>query len=115
MDGRLEVVCFVAGGFRFAVEARRIQALLDAPAPGAITAETLLNLPPADGGRRRWLRSGRLCLEVSEPVRLTSLAAGHIHPLPPLLAARLTVPGARALAFDADGVMVVIEVARTAG
>lgn len=115
MDGRLEVVSFVAGGFRFAVEARRIQAMLDTPAPGAIAAETLLNLPPAEGGRRRWLQSGRLCLEVSEPVRLASLAADHIHLLPPLLAARLTLPGARALAVDADGMMLVIEVAETAG
>ncbi len=110
MDGRFEVVCFTAGGSRFAVEARQVQAMLEAPPLNAIAAETLLGLPTAEGGRRRWLHCGGLCLEVSEPVRLASLTVDHIHPLPPLLAARLTLPGARALAFDADGLLLVIEV-----
>lgn len=115
MDGRLQVVSFRAGGARFAVEARRIQAMLHVPPPGAVTAETLLHLPAAEGGQRRWLLSGGQCLEVSEPVRLSRLAIDQIHPLPPLLAARLAVPGARALALDEDGMMLLIEMGEMAG
>lgn len=107
MDGWLEVVVFTAGGARFAIEAGRVRALLSRPLADSMAAEALLRLSMA-GGDRRWLDLGGVCLEVSDPVTLTSLSADDIHPLPPLLAARLTIPGVRALAFDAHGVIMVL-------
>lgn len=119
MDGRLELVSFQAGGFRFAVEARHVRAMHGEAPPGAVTAEDQLGLPASDGGQRRWLRLDGCVLGVSEPVQLLALGPADIHPLPPLVAARLWTPpssalGIRALAFDAAGGMAVV-VAVTSG
>jgi hypothetical protein len=107
----LPVVRFSAGaGVRLAMEARQVAAMLAAPEPGTevVTVETLLGLAPAEDGNRRWLRCAGRCLEVSEPVALASLSAAAIHPLPPLVAARLALRGVRALALEGDGVTLLL-------
>ena len=104
----IDVVLFVAGGLTFAVASAQVRAMAvaeDRPAP---ELAALLGLPPAastTGARTRqrrllWLLhpTGDQAVLVYEPVMHCHLAATALYPLPPLLAARLTLPCVRALA-----------------
>ena len=105
----LEVVSFVAAGCRFAVEARRVDALLNDTPATAVDIETLLGLSVAPVARRRCLRSAGRWLRVSEPVELRALAGEQIFPLPELVARRMCIKGACALALAADGATVLLD------
>lgn len=121
-DGRgagrltLMVVRFSAGGHRFAVEAAHVRGLAGAVPADAPRAESVLGLAD-DGGT-----DGRRCLlvapsgggaprplSVAEPVHLDAVAAEAVVPLPPLVAARMSIPGARALALDAEGPVLLLD------
>jgi hypothetical protein len=116
-SGGLLAILFTAGEFRFAMEATHV-AGMRAPGRGPEAGdppmvEALLGLPlPTPGTARRWLVMrggwGGGLLSVPDGVALTEWPATAIHPLPPLLAARLTIPGAAALAFDAMGAVLFI-------
>lgn len=107
-DGaRLNVVRFSAAGHAFAVEARRVRAMHLSPQSQSHRIEDLLRLP-AQAGSRRWLTldlgEGRsVCLEVAEPVTLDQVAAGDVRLLPPLVAARTTLPALAAMVVERDG------------
>lgn len=111
----LPVVRFRAGGHEMAVEATAIAAMRLAPEPGALAVEDLLGLDRAEAGPRRWLmvrsRDGERCVEVGEPVRLDSLPAESIHPLPALAAARQSLRGVKAVALGQDGLVLVVDLA----
>ncbi|MDR3412826.1 MAG: hypothetical protein P4L87_18075 [Formivibrio sp.] len=109
MDDALEIVSFTAGGYRFAVEARQVDHQF-ASAPDAVVAvETLLGLPPASAVRRCWLGVGQHGVEVDGPVDLRSLPVSAIHPLPELVAVRLQLNGVRALAFEAESPLLLVD------
>lgn len=104
----LHLVLFGAGGHHFALEARRVMALI--PAAGSLAGtdmEALLGLdriPAAPGGRYCLrLRHGEgtagktAIFAVDGPVTLATLPAAAISALPPLLAARCQCPAFRAL------------------
>lgn len=108
----LEVVSFSAGAWRFAVEAWQVEALSLASPAGAvdaIEAEALLDLPARAVAPRRWLRCAGRELGVSEPVVLRSLPAERIFALPEIVARRIRVKGARAVALEADGATLLID------
>lgn len=115
--GVLEVVSFVAGGYRVAVEAAQVHSQLPANhATGIASAEQLLGLPEPESrehGSRRILLlkhpAGDFAVMVSDPVELLGLAIDAIHPLPALIAARTTVAGLRGLAVDAEGVLLLVD------
>ena len=113
----LDVVCFVAGGHRFAVEAAQVRTQLSAGQyDDAPCVEHILGLPEdkiANPLSRRVLlmknRAGDYAVAVSEPVELRSLEINAIYPLPPLIAARNTLAGIRGLAMESDGVTVLVD------
>lgn len=105
----LEIVSFAAGACRFAVEAQQIEALLqDEPGP-AVDVEALLRLPRVEAARRRCLRIGGRIVRVSEPLDLRSLPVDRLFPLPELVALRIRIEGVRALALDAHGAMLLLD------
>jgi hypothetical protein len=111
----LEVVLFHAGPYRCALEAARVAAL--EPAEGeAVAVAALLRLATPAAGRCRHLRLRRaappLVLSVAEPVELRSFPLSGIQPLPPLLAARETLPALRALYLDGDGAVLILDAER---
>lgn len=113
MDDALEVVSFKAGAFRFAVEARQIEGMLSEMPAAAVTIESLLGLPLAEGAQRRCLRVGGgcvgFCVEVSEPLALRRLPAESLYPLPELVVTRIQIKVVKALALEADGATLLID------
>ena len=108
----LEVVSFSAGAFRFAVEAWQVEALCHAApagAVGAVDAETLLGLPAPAVVPRPCLRCAGRAVGVSEPVTLRSPPAERIFALPEIVARRLRIKGARAVALEPDGATLLID------
>lgn len=98
----LEVVLFTVGGWNVAVEARQVRGSRPAQA-SAISGEieALLGLPPVPAQTKQsiTLKQPQQDQEilVGGPVELISLPVATIHPLPPLLAARTSLHGLRAL------------------
>lgn len=113
----LEVVSFMAGGYRFAVEARQVGTQLSAQHSAKLaTAEQLLGLSgeetPAPAARRTLLikhPAGNYAVTVSGPVELLGLRIDDIYPLPPLIAARTTLAALRGLALGAEGVTMLVD------
>ena len=114
----LEVVSFSAGACRFAVEARQVERLCHAVPAGAdgaigatdaIDAETLLGLPAPAVAPRRCLRCAGREVGVSEPVVLRSLPAERIFALPEIVARRMCIRGACAVALEPDGATLLID------
>ena len=110
----LAVVRFCTGGWRVGVEARQVRGSRPATeeSPGGEFA-TVLGLPAVAAsllGRqyltlKRSIRDeaeGLVEILVDAPVELLSLPVATIHPLPPLLAARIRLHGLRALAMQAE-------------
>lgn len=106
----LEVVLFAAAGWRVGFAASHIRGAR--PAGGEARTgeiENLLGLPPCAAENRaapQWLDLKQTGAErqilVDGPVELSALPVAAIHPLPPLLAARSTLHGLRALVLGAD-------------
>lgn len=105
----LAIVSFAAGACRFAVEARQIDALLDGASPATVAVESLLGLPVDDVTARRCLRIGNYSVAVSEPLDLRSLPVDRLFPLPELVALRIEIKGVRALALEADGARLLVD------
>lgn len=112
MEAVLNVVCFHAGEWRFAMEARLVRSMgavkAENASEAAETIEALLGLPPRPSSIRRILWIGDTSIEVSEPVEQMSLAAGCLYPLPELVAARISLPGIRAIAFTPCGAILIL-------
>ena len=114
-DATLAIVSFAAGAHRFAAEARQIDALVDVQVDAqvndlaATTIEALLGVPQRGAAHRRCLRLGAQRVAVGEPVELRALPADQLHPLPELVARRIGIAGVRALAFDADGALLLVD------
>ncbi|CAK0755531.1 hypothetical protein WCLP8_2640011 [uncultured Gammaproteobacteria bacterium] len=112
------VVTFLAGGYRFGVEARHVHSQETQVAntyADICAAETVLGLPTQPGfieelrqQRRPVLRIGGIALAISPPVELRCYTTEMIHPLPPLLIANCRVLGLIALAFDELGLVLLI-------
>lgn len=106
----LEVVLFTAGGWRVGFAAGHVRGARPADAGAEIgEIESLLGLPPGAAANRaapQWLalkQEGRdREILVDGPVELAALPVAAIHPLPPLLAARSTLHGLRALVLGPD-------------
>lgn len=102
----IDLVLFAAGGCTFAVESTQVRALTAAEDGEAVDLAALLGLSSAATGtqtrQRRWLwlfhPAGEQAVQVEEPVVHCHLSAAALYPLPPLLAARLTLPCVCALA-----------------
>lgn len=117
LSDSLEIVSFMAGGQRFAVEAWQVRTLLPEKSTATLaTAEQLLGLSGGEtqeSAARRILmikhQAGDYAVSVSEPVELLGLRARDIFPLPPLIAARGTLAGLRALALVAEGVTMLVD------
>jgi len=113
----LQVVSFMAGGYRFAVEAAWVRAQrLATEADAAINVEKLLGLPEdkiSDSATWRILIIKQAItdypIRVTEPVTLCYLSLSELHPLPDMLAARNTLNGIRALSTENEGVTVLID------
>ncbi len=111
----LEVVSFMAGGYRCAVEAEQVRTQLPAQDSASVpTAEQLLGLPcdETQNARRTLLLkhpAGDYAVTVSDPVELRGLQIDTIYPLPPLIAARNRLVGLRGLALDAEGVTLLVD------
>lgn len=113
----LEVVSFMAGGYRFAVEAEQVRAQLSAKNSDEVpTAEQLLGLPGGEAQNHSFRRTllikhpaGDYAVTVSNPVELHALRIDAIHPLPPLITARNTLAGIRGLATGAEGVTMLVD------
>jgi hypothetical protein len=113
----LEVVSFMAGGYRFAVEAEQVRTQLSAKNSATVpTAEQLLGLAGEEtqthGSRRTLLMkhpAGDYAVTVSDPVELLGLRVDAIYPLPSLIAARNTLVGIRGLAIGAEGVTMLVD------
>ena len=120
----LAVVQLQLGAVRIAVEAACVQSLApcadDAPWP---TLEAVLGLPtPAPLGPRRCLSlrllpgsTPPLQLSVPATLSLQHLPAPSIWPIPPLLAACCRLPGLRALSWQPQGVVLLVDVRRLGG
>ncbi|MBV5276008.1 MAG: hypothetical protein JZU52_21015 [Lamprocystis purpurea] len=108
----IDLVVFRWNALRLGVAAGQVLAMESTPDPDAPSIGVLLGLPTGEGlpgvvtraGPARLLRlahpAGVLRVRVQEPVVQVRLPACAIHPLPPLLAARLRLPGIRALAWQ---------------
>lgn len=116
---QLTVVRLCVAGREIALEAAYVQSLApcahDAPWP---TLEAVLGLPaPQTPGRRRCLQlrplhsgAAPVRLNVPAPLTLQPLAASTIQPLPPLLAACCRMPGLRALSWQPQGLVLLVDV-----
>ncbi len=106
----LAMVFFRVGDVRFAIEASAVTAMLPMQ-PDIPAFATVMELTPGSAPRRVLsLRSagGVQSYVVEEPVETGDLAVQSIHPLPGLLAARLRIPQIRALAWDDQGLTVLV-------
>ncbi|MBS1155681.1 MAG: hypothetical protein H6R07_1605 [Proteobacteria bacterium] len=109
-DEALDVVSFTAGGYRFAVEARQIDHMLDHVPATVMAIEALLGqAPDGETGPRRRLQVGTHCIEVGEPVELRAVPAELIHALPALVAARTRLKGIRALVLEAGKPLLLVD------
>jgi hypothetical protein len=125
----LDMVVFHAGHYRYAVEARQVRASRPLAGHGEIPAlESLLGLPEAEpeaepeaGPERVGYTAARLMLlmrhpdgdfplSVRAPLQMQAMATSAIHPLPPLLAARTRIRGLRALALEAEGATLLVDI-----
>lgn len=122
---RLEVVCFRSGGFRVAVPSHQVQRLLgwgeSRPAPAVMPIEALLGLPaegaevitePGAGERSRrqlLIGTGEFCVEVTGPAELGSIPGDDIFGLPALVAASCSLDGLKAIAIDAAGLILIVD------
>ena len=111
----LAIVLFSVDGWRVGVEARQVCGSRPAQT-GALSGElaAALGLPALTSGAvdrqylslRRWAQDKEIKeikeILVDAPVDLVSLPVAAIHPLPPLLAARTSLRGLRALAIRPD-------------
>jgi hypothetical protein len=103
----IDLVLFRWGTLNLALQACQVLALEPAGDAGLPTIGDVLGLPVMGTapGALRLLRvvgpTATLRIQVQEPVTQVRLPAAVIHPLPPLLAARLRLPWLRALAFRA--------------
>lgn len=118
--GTLDVVSFMAGGCRFAVEAAQVRTQLPAgradARPACVPVEQLMGLSGDEtrnpASRRVLLMKhpdGDYAVAVSEPVELHSLDIDAIYPLPSLIAARSTLAGLCGLAMGADGATLLVD------
>ncbi|MDR3437366.1 hypothetical protein [Telmatospirillum sp.] len=108
----LQVVVFSAGGCRFAIEAGEVAAMrCRSGVEECPDIETLLGLPRDGNVSRRLLefRNNGVVAAIPGDAALSHLPARTIHALPPLLAARIAVCGAAALALDADGPVLIVD------
>ena len=105
----LEIVSFMAGAFQFGVDARQINGMLRDLPEDSLAIEALLGLPLAEGVQRRCLRVGKNGVVVSEPLDLRFLPVEKIYPLPELVAARIRIQGVRALALEANGATLLLD------
>ncbi|MBK1648831.1 hypothetical protein [Rhabdochromatium marinum] len=117
----IDLVRFCAGGLTFAVEANKVSAMRAPQEPLPPRLSALLQLPRSAAEeaapRERLLDfthpEGTRGLLVDEPVIQCHLPASTLHPLPPLMAARLNLRCVRALAcFDSppnDTLAIVID------
>ncbi|HZX31922.1 MAG TPA: hypothetical protein VFF03_11265 [Rhodocyclaceae bacterium] len=111
----LAMVLFSAGPWRIGIEARWVGGSRRAAADGPGEAiESLLGLP-AEGSRTGPCQTlslkhpeGGRALRVGEPVALAEIPISRLHRLPSLIAARIGLRGARALALADDGQAVLI-------
>lgn len=106
-DEELSVVCFIAGGYAFAVEASQIGGMLDTAPAKFTSVEELLGLTAATNSFRRWLRVGERYVEVGEPVALCFLPIGSIYHLPEFIRMRIQLKGIKALAVMDKPVLLV--------
>lgn len=113
----LQVVSFMVGGYRFAVEAARVRAQRPVTeADAAMPVEKLLGLAQdgmQDLASRRILvikhPTADYPILVSEPVTLCDLSLDTLHPLPDMLEARCTLNGIRALSSESEGITVLFD------
>ena len=119
----LHVVRVCLGALHVALEAAHVQALTLCSADTELpTLEALLGLPQPDPDRpRRCLHlrprqrgDAPTRLSVPAPLTLQHLAASAITPLPPLLAACCRMPGLRALSWQPQGLVLLVDVRRLA-
>jgi hypothetical protein len=112
----LDVVAFMAGGYRFAVEATQVRTQMQRKADGEYRqVESVLGLPaqnslPSDQRRVLLIKhpDGDYGVEVADPVELLSLEISTIYPLPALIAARNTLLGMRGLALWQGKIIVLV-------
>jgi hypothetical protein len=120
-ESTLDMVIFHAGNHRCAVEARQVRASRPLDGHGGVPAlESLLGLPEpgpekadSPGARLMLLMrhpGGDFPLSVRAPLQMQAMAASAIHPLPPLLAARTRIRGLRALALEAEGMTLLVDI-----
>lgn len=113
----LEVVSFMAGGYRFAVEAAQVASLQSAEISAAVpTAEQVFGMSGGassnHGGHRILLMkhpAGDYAVRVSAPVELLKLSIDTIHPLPDLIAAHNTLAGICGLVLGAEGMTLLVD------
>ncbi|MFI3118531.1 MAG: hypothetical protein QX203_00955 [Methylococcaceae bacterium] len=116
----LEVVSFMAGGYRFAVEAAQVRTQLCADQADTVAmVERLLGLSceePQNTASRRILlikhATEDYAVSVSNPVELHCLEIDTIYPLPALIVARTTLTGIRGLALGPEGVTLLVDFRR---
>lgn len=113
----LDVVAFMLGNQRFAIEATQVRTLL--PQQSDISAqplEHLIRLPkvtiPQTAQYNLLLKhpAGDYAVTVSAPVTLLSLDSSAIQPLPPLIAACSNIPSMRALAIIQDELIMLLDI-----
>jgi hypothetical protein len=119
----INLVVFRWNALRLAVQASQVLALESTFDPDAPSIGDLLELPAGEGVPGVVTRpeptrlllltrpAGPLRVRIQEPVVQVQVPAIAIHPLPPLLAARLRLPGVRALAWqqgEGPGALIVI-------
>ncbi len=112
-DAAVDVVVFRVAGHLFGIEAEQVRGSRPAAGDAAQTIEALLGFPAAPVGAALQLLTikggdGDWELGVAPPLELRRLPAAAIHPVPDLVAARTGLPGLRALALGADGLMVLV-------
>lgn len=113
----LEVVSFMAGGYRFAIEASQVGSLQSADISAAVpTAEQVLGMSGGDTSNHSGHRillikhpAGDYAVMVSAPVELLRLRADTIYPLPDLIAARNTLVGIRGMVLSAEGLTLLVD------
>lgn len=122
-ESTLDMVVFHTGNHRCAVEARQVRASRPLDGHGGMpTLESLLGLPEPEPGPEKagspgvrlmlLMRhpDGDFPLSVRAPLQMQAMAASAIHPLPPLLAARTRLRGLCALALEAEGMTLLVDI-----
>ena len=108
----VEIVCFPVDCVRCAIEATQVsgshRASTGSPVPSVESCLGLTGVKIASARQILTLRQGGE-LSVNSTVELRHLNPGDIHPLPPLLSARCAVRGLKALAIDAQGLILLVD------